>query len=112
MDSNFLRSTISYFYRSDLYDDDEPQNLVNAVIRALQQVGSSVHHFPPPCGMLLISERIFHFPGAKSLLSERGPMMTEVSAFFTYTIETSDRKEDMDLTFGELSLTLFPGKTR
>ena len=34
--------------------------------------------------------------------------MTEVSAFFTYTIETSDRKEDMDLTFGELSLTLFP----
>ena len=34
--------------------------------------------------------------------------MTEVSAFFTYTIGTSDRKEDMDLTFGELSLTLFP----
>jgi len=35
-------------------------------------------------------------------------MMTEVSAFFTYTIGTSDRTEDMDLTFGELSLALFP----
>jgi len=32
----------------------------------------------------------------------------EVSAFFTYTIGASDRKEDMDLTFGELSLNLFP----
>ena len=83
VDSIFLRSIISYFYRRALYDDDEPQNLVNAVIRTLQQVGSSVHHFPPPCGMLLISDRILHPSGAKSLLSGRGPRMMEVSAFFT-----------------------------
>ena len=48
VDSNFLRSTISYFYRSGLYDDDESQNIVNTVTLTLQQVGSSVHHFPPP----------------------------------------------------------------